>query len=157
VSIEGAQNRVYPWSIARLAVVGHFAPHLSRRKQGVLIGRQRGRLSQTFAFIRVLIAFSQEKTDVPNVLPWSLVPELVERVGAAKERRRSSAVSARTFFHDRDGRPWANAQAFRRAFNKLREKLEQQYGSFATRYYVGLVDGDPLAVPTSKLTIRTPA
>jgi hypothetical protein len=67
-------------------------------------------------------------------------------VAAAKERRKASVVSARTFFHDANGRPWANAQAFRRAFNKLRGKLEQEHGSFATRYYVGLVDGGPLAV-----------
>ena len=89
------------------------------------------------------------------MLPWSLVSELVQRVAAAEERRKTSAVSARTFFHDHDGRPWASAQAFRRAFNSLREKLEQEHGCFATRYYVGLVNGDPLAVPTSKLTIRT--
>jgi integrase len=107
------------------------------------------------AFDRELIAFNQEKTDVPNVLPWSLVPDLVRRVAAAKERRKASAVSARTFFHDRDGRPWASARAFRHAFNKLRDKLEQEYGSFVTRYYVGLIAGEPLAVPTSKLTMRT--
>ena len=106
-------------------------------------------------FDRDLIAFSQEKTDPPNVLPWSIAPELVERVAAAKKRRADSAVSARTFFHDREGRPWANAQAFRRAFDRVRAKLELQYGSFTTRYYVGLVDGDPLAVPTSELTMRT--
>ena len=68
---------------------------------------------------------------------------------------RLSAVSARTFFHDRDGRPWASARAFRHAFNKLRDELEQEYGSFVTRYYVGLIAGEPLAVPTSKLTMRT--
>ena len=89
------------------------------------------------------------------MLPWSIVPELVQRVAAAKARRADAAVSARTFFHDRHGRPWKDAQAFRRAFNKLRAKLVLKYGSFATRYYVGLVDGDPLAVPTAELTMRT--
>lgn len=89
------------------------------------------------------------------MLPWSLVPDLVRRVAAAKERRKASAVSARTFFHDRDGRPWASARSFRHAFNKLRDELEQEYGSFVTRYYVGLIAGEPLAVPTSKLTMRT--
>jgi hypothetical protein len=106
-------------------------------------------------FDRDLVAFKQEKTDTPNVLPWSIVPELVQRVAAAKARRADAAVSARTFFHDRHGRPWKDAQAFRRAFNKLRAKLVLKYGSFATRYYVGLVDGDPLAVPTAELTMRT--
>lgn len=107
------------------------------------------------AFDKPLIAFNQEKTDVPNVLPWDIVPEIVARVEAAKKRRTDSAVTARTFFHDREGRPWTGASAFRRAFNKLRDRLEQEHGSFATRYYVGLVDGDPLAVPTAKLTMRT--
>jgi hypothetical protein len=106
-------------------------------------------------FDRDLVAFKQEKTDIPNVLPWSLVPELVQRVAAAKARRADAAVSARTFFHDRHGRPWKDAQTFRRAFNKIRAKLVLKYGSFATRYYVGLVDGDPLAVPTAELTMRT--
>jgi hypothetical protein len=106
-------------------------------------------------FDRDLVAFKQEKTDIPNVLPWSLVPELVQRVAAAKARRAVAAVSARTFFHDRHGRPWKDAQTFRRAFNKIRAKLVLKYGSFATRYYVGLVDGDPLAVPTAELTMRT--
>ena len=106
-------------------------------------------------FDRDLVAFSQEKTDIPNVLPWSLVPELVQRVAAAKARRADAAVSARTFFHDRHGRPWKDAETFRRAFNKIRANLVQKYGSFATRYYVGLVDGDPLAVPTAELTMRT--
>jgi integrase len=65
------------------------------------------------------------------------------------------AASYCPFFHDRHGRPWKDAQAFRRAFNKLRARLVLKYGSFATRYYVGLVDGDPLAVPTAELTMRT--
>jgi hypothetical protein len=85
------------------------------------------------AFDRELIAFSQEKTDVPNVLPWSLVPELVQRVAAAKERRKASGVGAHLL--PRSRRP--------------------AVGECASLYYVGLVDGDPLAVPTSKLTIRT--
>jgi hypothetical protein len=52
-----------------------------------------------------LIAFRQAKTHLPNVLPWSLVPELVERVRAAKARRTADAVTSSTFFHDKDGKP----------------------------------------------------
>jgi hypothetical protein len=44
---------------------------------------------------------------------------------------------------------------FRDAFNRLREKLSKQHPSFPTRYYVGLINGEPLAVPTDRLTIRT--
>lgn len=106
-------------------------------------------------FDRPLLAFAQNKTDVPNVLPWDLVPELVARVGAAKERRRASSVTARTFFYNEGGLPWIDARQFRRAFNKLREQLVMEYGAFETRYYVGLIEGEPLRVPTEKLTMRT--
>lgn len=106
-------------------------------------------------FDKPLLAFAQDKTDVPNVLPWDLVPELVARVSAAKERRKAAGVTSRTFFHSSEGMPWIDARQFRRVFNKIREKLEKQYGTFATRYYVGLVNDDPLCVPTNKLTMRT--
>ena len=101
-----------------------------------------------------LLAFRQEKTAIPNVLPWSLVPALVERVAAAKARRTADAVTATTFFHDAQGRPWRNAEAFRDRFNELRAKLVTEHPSFATRYYVGLIEGEPLAVPTADLTMR---
>lgn len=106
-------------------------------------------------FDKPLLAFAQEKTDAPNVLPWDLVPELVARVSAAKERRKAAGVTAWTFFHNADGLPWIDANQFRRAFNKLRDKLLEEYGSFETRYYVGLIEGEPLRVPTNKLTMRT--
>lgn len=106
-------------------------------------------------FDRPLVAFQQAKTGVPNVIPWDQVPELVARVAAARERQLASAVRSTKFFTDRDGTPWTNAQAFRKAFNRLREQLAATYPSFPTRYYVGLVAGDALAVPTTKLTIRT--
>lgn len=106
-------------------------------------------------FDQPLIAIRQDKTSVPNVLPWDLVPELVQRVQAARARRTPDAVRATTFFHDRDGLPWGKPARFREAFNRLREKLAAQHASFPTRYYVGLIPGQPLAVPTAKLTIRT--
>lgn len=106
-------------------------------------------------FERELLAFSQEKTGVPNVLPWSIVPALVERVAAAKARRPADAVTSARFFHDRNGLPWKDADAFRDAFNGLRARLAEKHPSFATRYYVGLVPGNPLAVPTARLTMRT--
>lgn len=106
-------------------------------------------------FDKPLIAFAQEKTDAPNVLPWDLVPELVARVSAAKERRKAAGVTAWTFFHNADGLPWIDAEQFRRAFNKLRDKLQEEYGAFETRYFVGLIKDEPLRVPTNKLTMRT--
>jgi integrase len=106
-------------------------------------------------FDRDLIAFRQAKTHLPNVLPWSVVPALVERVKAAKSRRTATAVTSSTFFHDKDGKPWVSARAFRSAFNKVREELEKRHPIFATRYYVGLIDGQPLALPASELTMRT--
>jgi integrase len=109
----------------------------------------------TTVFDRELITFAQEKTDKALVLPWSLVPTLSTRVAAAKARRTQGAVSATTFFHDRDGRPWKSASAFRKAFNALRAKLMEQHPFFSTRYYVGIDPADPLRLPTSHLTMRT--
>jgi integrase len=106
-------------------------------------------------FVPELLAFRQEKTERPLVLPWKMVPALVQRVTAAKVRRLADAVSATTFFHDRHGRPWASAGAFRKAFNELRDELAKDHPSFPTRYYVGLDPANPLSLPTAKLTMRT--
>jgi hypothetical protein len=102
-----------------------------------------------------LLAFVQEKTAVPAVLPWSLVPELAARVAAAKERRAAASIASTSFFTDRNGRPWASAQQFRRAFNRLRELLAAERPTFPTRFYCGLIEGEPLALPASALTMRT--
>jgi integrase len=106
-------------------------------------------------FDRDLIAFRQAKTHLPNVLPWSTVPELVQRVAAAKARRAADAVTSSTFFHDKNGKPWGKPGRFRRAFNELRDELSKKYPTFPARYYVGLIEGEPLALPTSALTMRT--
>ena len=106
-------------------------------------------------FDRELVTFAQEKTDKALVLPWAIVPALAARVAAAKARRTVDAVSASTFFHDRGGRPWNNAAAFRTAFNELREELVKGQPFFPTRYYVGIDPADPLRLPTSMLTMRT--
>lgn len=102
-----------------------------------------------------LLAFRQKKTDIPVVLPWSIVPPLAKRVAAAKERRSKLSATPTTFFHDLHGRPWASGAAFRQQFNRLRDELEKRYAAFPTRYYVGLVPGAPLSIPTSELTMRT--
>jgi integrase len=106
-------------------------------------------------FDRDLLAFRQKKTDIPLVLPWSVVPPLADRVAAAKRRRSTMAEPPLTFFHDMHGRPWAKAASFRQQFNRLRGELERRQPTFATRYYVGLVAGDPLSIPTAELTMRT--
>jgi hypothetical protein len=105
-------------------------------------------------FERDLLAFRQEKTGAPNVLPWNIIPALVERVEAAKKRRTTDAVTATTFYHDSQGRPWKDAETFRKSFNAIRAKLAAAHPSFPTRHYVGLLP-DPLAVPTAQLTMRT--
>jgi hypothetical protein len=102
-----------------------------------------------------LLAFAQEKTDKPLVIPWKLAPPLVLRVAAARERRTADAVTASTFFHDRHGRPWGKPGRFRDAFNKLRDALEKKHPHFATRYYVSVDPEDALRLPTKMLTMRT--
>ncbi len=106
-------------------------------------------------FDKALLAFRQEKTGNPLVLPWEMVPALRARVEAAKARRAAANVEARTFFHDREGKPWKDGDAFREAFNEIRDVLVARQPSFATRYYVGLLEDDPLLVPTQALTTRT--
>jgi hypothetical protein len=105
-------------------------------------------------FERELIAFRQEKTGKALVLPWSIVPALLARVEEAKRRRTADAVAASTFFHDRDGLPWKDGGAFRRAFNELREVLVERHPTFATRYYVGSIEGEPLRLRSADLTMR---
>lgn len=106
-------------------------------------------------FDKPLLAFRQQKTGNPLVLPWEMIPALKARVEAAKVRRAASAVEARTFFHDREGKPWKDGDAFRDDFNEIRDVLAERQPSFATRYYVGLLEDDPLKVPTKALTTRT--
>lgn len=105
-------------------------------------------------FDKPLFAFRQEKTGRPQVLPWEVVPELQARVVAAKIRRTADAVTAATFFHDKRGLPWTD-DGFRDAFNVIREELARRKPTYATRYYVGLLEGDALAVPTVALTTRS--
>ena len=106
-------------------------------------------------FERELLAFRQEKTHNPLVLPWRMVPALVQRIDAAAERRSTSGVSSTTFFHNSDGTPWRDADAFRDAFNGLRLELAKEHPAFETRYYAGHDSANPLSLPTSKLTMRT--
>ncbi len=106
-------------------------------------------------FDRDLLAFRQKKTDIPLVLPWSIVPALADRVAEAKRRRSAMPEPSSTYFHDMHGRPWRNAASFRQQFNRLRDELEERQPAFSTRYYVGLVPDDPLSIPTAELTMRT--
>ena len=106
-------------------------------------------------FDRPLLAFRQSKTEKALVLPWDMIPALKARVDAAKARRTADAVTASTFFHDDQGRPWGKAGRFRVAFNALREELVKRHPTFATRFYVGLLPDDPLRLPTEELTMRT--
>lgn len=106
-------------------------------------------------FDNPLLAFRQEKTGKAQVLPWEMIPALLARVQAAKARRTADAVTAATFFHDKDGLPWKDGDAFRDAFNAIREELARRRPHFATRYYLGLDEADPMRVPTIALTTRS--
>lgn len=106
-------------------------------------------------FEQELLAFRQDKTNKALVLPWSMIPPLQARVTAAQARRTADAVTATTFFHDPQGLPWGKAARFRDNFNGVRDELVKRHPTFATRYYVGLIEGDPLRVPSDELTMRT--
>lgn len=105
-------------------------------------------------FDRPLLAFRQDKTAKALVLPWDMIPALKARVEEAKRRRTADAVTASTFFHDDQGKPWGRAGRFRDAFNELRDELARRHPTFPTRYFVGLLD-DPLLLPTEELTMRS--
>jgi hypothetical protein len=101
------------------------------------------------------IAWRQAKTSVANMLPWRLVPELTARVEQARQRRAKMGVVSTSFFTHCDGTPWRDADDFRDTFNRLRDLLAERHESFAVNYYVGLVPGKPLALPTRCLSMRT--
>jgi hypothetical protein len=100
------------------------------------------------------LAWNTEKTDAPVTIPWSDVPELRERIEAAKLRRQNASIRGTTFFVDDVGqRPWSSNR-FHIAFGKLRAALAKQHESFGTRYAVKHYPSDPMRIPTAWLTMR---
>ncbi len=100
------------------------------------------------------LAWNTEKTDAPVTIPWSMVPELKDRIEVAKIRHQRTVVRATTFFvDDLGGRPWS-ANRFYHAFDKLRAALARKHESFATRYAIKHYPADPLRIPTAWLTMR---
>jgi len=100
------------------------------------------------------LAWDTEKTDAPVTIPWSVVPELRERIEAARLRHHTATLRATTFFIDDVGRrPWSTNR-FHAAFDKLRAELASRHESFATRYAVKHYPSDPMRVPTAWLTMR---
>lgn len=98
-----------------------------------------------------MLAFRKEKTSNPLVLPWRLVPALVQRVAAARERRQGKGVAATTFFTIRPGGPGKTLTPSATPSMSCATFSP----NFETRYYVGLDPEDPLRLPTKKLTMRT--
>jgi hypothetical protein len=100
------------------------------------------------------LAWDTEKTNAPVTIPWSVIPELRERIEAAKARLRQSTVRATTFFVDDVGqRPWS-ANRFHAAFDGLRRELGNRHESFVTRYAIKHYPADPMRIPTAWLTMR---
>ena len=82
------------------------------------------------------------------------MPQLNNRIEAAKLRLRRSPVAATTFFVDDVGqRPWS-PNRFHRAFDGLRAELTKRHESFPTRYAVKHYPAEPMRVPTAWLTMR---
>jgi integrase len=101
------------------------------------------------------LAWDTEKTNAPVTIPWSVIPELRERIEAAKLRHQRSQIKATTFFVDDVGqRPWSPNRFFA-AFSRLRTELAERHGSFATKFAVKHYTGDPMRIPTTWLTMRT--
>ncbi len=101
------------------------------------------------------LAWDTEKTDAPVTIPWSVIPELRERIETAKRRHQASPIRATTFFVDDVGlRPWSSNRFFA-AFSRLRNELVKRHQSFPTTYAVKHYAGDPMRIPTAWLTMRT--
>jgi hypothetical protein len=95
-----------------------------------------------------------EKTNAPVTVPWSMVPQLRDRIEAAKSRHQVACLRATTFFIDDIGqRPWTTNR-FHAAFDELRRALAAKHESFPTRYAVKHYSGDPMRIPTVWLTMR---
>lgn len=100
------------------------------------------------------LAWDTEKTNAPVTIPWSVIPELRDRIEAAKIRLRQSPIRSTTFFVDDVGqRPWSPSR-FHAAFDGLRRELAKRHESFVTRYAIKHYPADPMRIPTSWLTMR---
>jgi len=106
------------------------------------------------AFSTPYLAWDTEKTGAPVTIPWTVVPELRERIEAAKLRRQTDNIRSTTFFVDDVGhRPWSSSRFFV-AFGRLRAELARRHESFATKYAVKHYPSDPMRLPTEWLTMR---
>lgn len=100
------------------------------------------------------LSWKSEKTGVSVTIPWTQIPELKDRIEAAKERHKSGAVQSTVFFVDDHGmRLWTPGR-IHRAFQELRTELAKRHESFKTTYAVNVYPGDPMRIPTAKLTMR---
>jgi hypothetical protein len=83
-----------------------------------------------------------------------VIPELQQRIEAAKLWHRQSPIRVTTFFVDDIQRPWSPNRFFA-AFSRLRGELAKRQESFPTKYAVKHYPADPMRIPTSSLTMRT--
>lgn len=100
------------------------------------------------------LAWTTQKTNAAVTIPWTQVPQLRERIEAAKARHRAASVRSTVFFVDDRGPALWSHGSIHKAFSEVRAELGRRHDSFPTRYAVNLYPGDPMRVPTSKLTMR---
>jgi integrase len=100
------------------------------------------------------LAWTTEKTGVSVTIPWAQVPELRERIEAAKDRQKAASVQSTVFFVDDRGMRLWTPGSIHKAFDEVRTELAKRHESFPTRYAVNLYPGDPMRIPASKLTMR---
>lgn len=110
-------------------------------------------------FDRDVVGFRPRKTRRSSnkavVIPWTLVPELRQRIEAEKKRVAKLAVTPTTFFfNDANSRPWTE-KSFGIAFRALRDSFAELHPAFHVHYLVELIDTDPFLLPTRKLTARS--
>jgi hypothetical protein len=161
LSLPKAQLLVWPLEAIEAAVA--LADELGRPSLGDAIvtmawlgvRRQDWLAWPSNIFDTPFLAWDTEKTAAPVTIPWSVIPELQERIEAARIRHQRSLIRATTFFVDDIGqRPW-NANRFIAAFSRLRDELAKRHESFPTKYAVKHYPSDPMRIPTAWLTMRT--
>lgn len=108
-----------------------------------------------------LIGFRPRKTrrssNAAVVIPWKIVPELRQRIEAARRRLEEMDAKVRpsTFFYDdTNNRPWTEKR-FGERFRGLRDSFAEKRPAFHVRYMVDLVETDPFLLPTKALTARS--
>ena len=162
LEIELPKARLIAWPRAAICATVAIADELGRPSLGdaLLLMSWLGTRRQDWLawpatiFDSPYLSWKSEKTGVSVTIPWTQIPELKERIEAAKVRHKSAAVQSTVFFVDDHGMRLWTPSRIHKAFHELRTELAKRHESFKTTYAVNFYPGDPMRIPAAKLTMR---